>query len=59
MKEIHSLALMDVIIVLALLEMSLAPKTHANQLPVELTLIVLLDIIVPKNHVMLHKVLAL
>jgi len=59
MKEIHSLVLMDVIIVLALLEMSLVQLIHAKHpLLVELILIVLLDFIVPKNHVMIHKVLA-
>jgi len=47
---------MDVIIVLALLEMSLVLIIHA--ILAELILIVNLDIIAPKNHVLLHKVLA-
>jgi len=59
MKEIHSLVLMDVIIVLALLEMSLVQIIHVkHSLLVELILIVLLDFIVPKNYVMIHKVIA-
>jgi len=57
-KEIHSLVLMDVIHVLALQEMSLVQIIHANQLLAELTLIVHLVIIVPKNSVMINKVLA-
>jgi len=55
MMEIHSLVLMDVILVIALLEMSLVQIIHVNHLHAELTLIVYLDIIVPKNHVMLLK----
>jgi len=50
--------LMDVIIVLALLELSLVQIIHVNQLLVELTLIVHLDFIVTKNHVMINKALA-
>jgi len=46
---------MAVILVIALLEMSLVQIIHVNQLLVELTLIVYLDIIVPKNHVMINK----
>jgi len=50
---------MDVIIVLALLEMSLVLIIHAKHpILAELILIVNLDIIAPKNYVMLHKVLA-
>jgi len=59
MKEIHSLVLMDVTIVLALLEMSLVLIIHAiHSKLAELILIVHLDFIAPKNHVMLQKVLA-
>jgi len=58
MKEIHSLVLMDVIIVHALMEMSLVQIIHVNQLLAERTLIVYLDIIVPKNHVMINKEIA-
>jgi len=60
MMEIHSLVLMDVILVHALLEMSLVPKTPVIQLLAKLTLIVLTNLdIVPKNHVMINKELAL
>jgi len=58
MKEIHSPVLMAVIHVLALQEMSLVQIIHVNQPLVELTLIVHLDLIVTKNHVMINKVLA-
>jgi len=57
-QEIYSLVLMDVIIALALLEMSLVLIIHASKLA-ELILIVILDFIAPKNHVMLQKVLAI
>jgi hypothetical protein len=58
LMEIHSLVLMAVIHVLALQEMSLVQIIHANQLLAELTLTVHLAIIVPKNPVMINKVLA-
>jgi len=57
-QEIYSLVLMDVIIALALLEMSLVLIIHASKLA-QLILIVLLDFIAPKNHVLLQKVLAI
>jgi len=50
--------LMDVIIVLALLEKLLVQIIHVYRFLAELTLIVLLDFIVPKNLVMINKVLA-
>jgi len=49
---------MDVILVLALLEMLLVQIIHVNQILAELILIVYLDIIVPKKHVMINKEIA-
>jgi len=49
---------MDVIIVLALLEMLLVLIIHAKLSIAEQILIVKLDFIAPKNHVVLQKVLA-
>jgi hypothetical protein len=60
MKEIHSHAKTDVIPALALLDKSIVAKTHADLRLVHVTVIVILDFIVPNNPVMiLNKVLAL